>query len=75
MSEEVKDNIVTCGFKFRAMNDRLTRLIFFLSVLACAQAAALFFHIFHGVKSNYYVTTTQGVVKPIRPTSVVDTKT
>ena len=74
MSEEISDNVVTCGFKFRAMNDRLTRLIFFLSVLACAQSAALLFHIMRGVKSNYYITTTQGVVRPVKPTSVTDTK-
>ena len=65
---EVKDNVATCGFKYRALNERVTKIIFILAVLACVQSALLFFHILKGVKSNYYVTTTQGVVLPIKPT-------
>ncbi len=75
MTEEINDNIINCGFKYRKMNDRLTRLVFFLSVLACTQAFFLYSRILLGVKSNYYVTTTQGLVRPIQPTKVADSKT
>ena len=74
MSSKSKDNEVNCGFKYRKMNDRLTRLIFVFAVLACVQSAFLVYRVIVGQKPDYYVTTTQGSVLPIKPTKVEEGK-
>jgi hypothetical protein len=69
MNDVNEDNQITCGFDYRNLNDRVTRLIFFLSFLGILQVVYLLFLFMAPRKPHFYTTTRMGVVRPIQPAS------